>query len=82
MKGKIYMRYDKDFSIQDAGHKLVYLKDRSKKSKPGKFSARSKADKPKPRLGHPGRDLQERIDQRCGSGKASHCSGTLFTFEG
>jgi hypothetical protein len=43
------MRYDKDFIIQDAGHKLVYLKDRSKKSKPGKFSARTKADKPKNR---------------------------------
>ena len=43
------MRYDKDFSIQDAGHELVYLKDRSKKSKPGKFSARTKADKPKNR---------------------------------
>ena len=41
------MRYDNDSSIQDAGHKLVYLKDRSKKSKPGKFSARAKVDKPK-----------------------------------
>ena len=41
------MRYDNDSSIQDAGHKLVYLKDRSKKSKPGKFSARTKFDKPK-----------------------------------
>ncbi len=41
------MRYDNDSSIEDAGHKLVYLKDRSKKSKPGKFSARAKIDKPK-----------------------------------
>lgn len=49
MKGKIAMRYDNDSSIEDAGHKLVYLKDRSKKSKPGKFSARAKADKPKNR---------------------------------
>ena len=36
-------------SIEDAGHKLVHLKDRSKNSKPGKFSARTKADKPKNR---------------------------------
>jgi hypothetical protein len=43
------MRYDRDISINDADHKLVYLKDRSKKSKPGKFSARPKADKPKNR---------------------------------
>jgi hypothetical protein len=49
MKGKIQMRYDNEFSIQDAGHQLVNLKDRSKKSKPGKFSARAKADKPKNR---------------------------------
>ncbi len=43
------MRYDSEFSINDADHKLVYLKDRSKKSKPGKFSARAKVDKPKNR---------------------------------
>ena len=43
------MRYDNDASIQDAGHKLVYLKDWSNKSKPGKFSARAKADKPRNR---------------------------------
>ena len=43
------MRYDIDSSSDDAGHKLVCLKDRSKKSKPGKFSARAKADKPKNR---------------------------------
>ena len=43
------MRYETDASIEDAGHKLVYLKDRSKKSKPGKFSARAKADKPQNR---------------------------------
>jgi hypothetical protein len=49
MKGTITMRYDIDSSIDDAGHKLVCLKDRSKKSKPGKFSARAKADKPKNR---------------------------------
>ena len=49
MKGTISMRYDNDSSIDDAGHKLVYLKDRSRKSKPGKFSARAKADKPKNR---------------------------------
>ncbi len=43
------MRYDNDVSIDDTDHKLVYLKDRSKKSKPGKFSAMAKADKPKNR---------------------------------
>lgn len=43
------MRYDKDGSFQDGGHKLVNLRDRSKKPKPGKFSARAKADKPKNR---------------------------------
>ena len=41
------MKYNADVSIEDAGHKLVHLKDRSKKSKPGKFSARRKSDKPK-----------------------------------
>ena len=41
------MRYDNDISFNDADHKLVYLKDRTKKSKPGKFSARAKDDKPK-----------------------------------
>jgi glutathione S-transferase len=49
MKGKIPMMYDMDESLENAGHKLVYLKDRTKKSKPGKFSARAKADKPKNR---------------------------------
>jgi hypothetical protein len=48
-KGTITMRYNIDSSIDDAGHKLVCLKDRSNKSKPGKFSARAKADKPKNR---------------------------------
>jgi len=48
-KGTIDMRYTNDLSIDDADHKLVYLKDRSNKSKPGKFSARAKADKPKNR---------------------------------
>ena len=43
------MRYDNDISINDADHKLVYLKDRSRKDKPGKFSARAKGDKPKNR---------------------------------
>ena len=47
MKGKISMIYDMDESLENAGHKLVYLKDRTKKSKPGKFSARAKDDKPK-----------------------------------
>ena len=41
------MMYDMDESLENSGHKLVYLKDRSKKSKPGKFSDRRKSDKPK-----------------------------------
>jgi hypothetical protein len=41
------MMYDMDESLENSGHKLVYLKDRSKKSKPGKFSAMAKSDKPK-----------------------------------
>jgi len=41
------MMYDMDEGLENAGHRLVYLKDRTKKSKPGKFSARAKADKPK-----------------------------------
>jgi len=49
MKGTIAMTYDNESSIDDADHKLVHLKDRSKKSKPGKFSARAKADRPKNR---------------------------------
>ena len=48
-KGKISMRYDNDVSIDDTDRKLVNLKDRSHKAKPGKFSARAKADKPKNR---------------------------------
>ena len=47
MKGTIQMKYDMDESLENAGHKLVYLKDRTKKSKPGKFSAMAKQDKPK-----------------------------------
>ncbi len=43
------MRYHDDVGIDDTDHKMVYLKDRSHKSKPGKFSARAKADKPKNR---------------------------------
>jgi hypothetical protein len=49
MKGTISMRYDRDISINDADHKLVHLKDRSRKAKPGKFSAMTKSDKPKNR---------------------------------
>ena len=40
-----------DIRIEDAGHKLVHLKDRTKKAKqPGKFSARAKADRPVDKL--------------------------------
>jgi hypothetical protein len=52
------MKYNADASIEDAGHKLVHLKDRSSKSKPGKFSARAKADKPKNRIA-------ERLNSEC-----------------
>jgi len=41
MKGKLSMRNYNDASIQDAGHNLVYLKDRSKKSKPSNLPARA-----------------------------------------
>ena len=58
MKGKISMMYDMDESLENAGHKLVYLKDRTKKAKPGKFSARAKADKPKNRI-------LERLNSEC-----------------
>lgn len=47
LKGTIQMMYDMDESLENTGHKLVYLKDRTKKSKPGKFSAMAKEDKPK-----------------------------------
>jgi hypothetical protein len=47
MKGTIPMMYDMDESLENAGNKLVYLKDRTKKTKPGKFSAMAKQDKPK-----------------------------------
>jgi hypothetical protein len=46
MKGKKSMRNGKDRSIEDVDHKMVCVRDRSNKSKPGKFSARAKADKP------------------------------------
>ena len=43
------MKYLEDVSINDADHRLVYAKDRTHRSKPGKFSAMCKADKPKNR---------------------------------
>jgi hypothetical protein len=43
------MIYDMYESLENADHKLVYLKDRSRKDKPGKFSAMTKSDKPKNR---------------------------------
>jgi len=39
-----------DVRIPDADRKLVHLKDRSRKAKPGKFSARAKADRPVDKL--------------------------------
>jgi hypothetical protein len=41
------MKYNSDNSVNDADHRLVYAKDRTQRSKPGKFSARTKSDKPK-----------------------------------
>ena len=43
------MKYSSENRINDADHRLVYAKDRTQQSKPGKFSARAKADKPKNR---------------------------------
>lgn len=52
------MKYQSDISVDDSNHKLVYAKDRTKKSKPGKFSARAKADKPRNRI-------VERLNSEC-----------------
>ena len=52
------MKYSSDNSISDADHRLVYAKDRTQRSKPGKFSARVKADKPKNRI-------VERLNSEC-----------------
>lgn len=43
------MKYSSENSINDADHRLVYVKDRTQRSKPGKFANRTKADKPKNR---------------------------------
>lgn len=43
------MKYSSENSINDADHRLVYAKDRTQRSKPGKFVDRAKADKPKNR---------------------------------
>ena len=52
------MKHQRDINVDGSDHKLVHLKDRSKKSKPGKFSARAKADKPKNRI-------VERLNSEC-----------------
>jgi hypothetical protein len=52
------MKYSSDNSINDADHRLVHAKDRTQRSKPGKFSAMSKADKPKNRI-------VERLNSEC-----------------
>ena len=44
------MFYEFDGSIEDADHRLSLAKDRSKRSKPGKYQARPKADRPKDKL--------------------------------
>jgi hypothetical protein len=83
------MMYDNASSIEDAGNKLVYMKDRTKKPKPGKFSARAKADKPKNRglaileescKKEPIRDIEEaklRISQARYSRKKAEARGRL-----
>lgn len=44
------MLYDfEDGAIEDSGHRLYLVKDRTNRVKPGKFSARAKADKPRNR---------------------------------
>ena len=52
------MKYMQEESIVDADHRLYLTKDRSQRTKPGKFSARAKADKPKNRI-------LERLDREC-----------------
>jgi hypothetical protein len=44
------MFYDSDASIEDADHRLYLAKDRTKRSKPGKYLARPKADRPQDKL--------------------------------
>ena len=44
------MFYDSDASIEDADHRFALAKDRTKVSKPGKYHARPKADRPKDKL--------------------------------
>ena len=44
------MFYEFDGSIEDADHRLSLAKDRSKRSKPGKYQARPKAERPKDKL--------------------------------
>lgn len=44
------MFYESDASIEDADHRLSLAKDRSKRTKPGKYNARPKADRPKDKL--------------------------------
>jgi hypothetical protein len=44
------MFYESDASIEDADHRLSLAKDRTKLSKPGKYNARPKADRPKDKL--------------------------------
>ena len=52
------MKYSSENSINDADHRLVYAKDRTQRTKPGKFSERVKADKPKNRI-------VERLNSEC-----------------
>lgn len=44
------MKYDLDESIEDSDHRLYLAKDRTKVSKPGKYHARPKAERPVDKL--------------------------------
>lgn len=46
-KGTPDMKYEADISINDCDQRLVNLKDRSNRSKPGKYAARPKTEKPR-----------------------------------
>jgi hypothetical protein len=44
------MYYNEEMTMDDRGHKMALVKDRSQDSKPGKYLARPKAERPKDKL--------------------------------
>jgi hypothetical protein len=44
------MYYNEEMTMDDRGHKMALVKDRSQYSKPGKYLARPKAERPKDKL--------------------------------